>query len=306
MPDQATSAFGSPARDAEVPGFLAALGVPGIVDLHVHFMPESVLRKVWAYFDAMGATDGRGWPIRYRSDEVARLGTLRSLGVRAFPTLVYPHKAGMADWLNGWALPWAADVEGALPTATFFPEPTAASYVAAALEAGARIFKAHVQVGGYDPRDPLLDPVWGQLADAGVPVVVHCGSGPMPGPFTGPGPIAAVLARHPGLRMVVAHMGLPEYEEFLDLASRYPGVSLDTTMAFTAFTESIAPFPTALLPQVRDLGLAGSIVFGSDFPNIPYAYAHQVKSLARLGLGADWLRAVLWDNGARMIGLSSL
>ena len=36
---------------------------------------------------------------------------------------------------------------------------------AAALEDGVRIFKAHLQVGGYDPRDRLLQPVWGQLTD---------------------------------------------------------------------------------------------------------------------------------------------
>ena len=48
-----------------------------------------------------------------------------------------------------------------------------------------------------DPRDPLLDPVWARLAGQQVPVVVHCGGGPVPGPFTGPGPMGEVLARHP-------------------------------------------------------------------------------------------------------------
>jgi len=45
-------------------------------------------------------------------------------------------------------------------------------------------------------------------------------------------------------------------------------------------------------------------VLGSDFPSIPYAYAHQIDALARLGLGDDWLRAVLWNNGARLLGLT--
>ena len=53
-----------------------------------------------------------------------------------------------------------------------------------ALDRGARVFKVHLQVGGYDPRDPLLDEVWGILADSRTPVVVHCGSGPVPGRFT--------------------------------------------------------------------------------------------------------------------------
>ena len=71
----------------------AALGLPGIVDVHTHFMPKSVMDKVWQYFDAAGPLVGRQWPITYRSDEAQRLEALRSFGVRAFTSLVYPrHK----------------------------------------------------------------------------------------------------------------------------------------------------------------------------------------------------------------------
>ena len=106
------------------------------------------------------------------------------------------------------------------------------------------MFKVHVQVGGFDPRDPLLDPVWGMLADAGVPAVVHTGSGPRPGAFTGPGPFGEVLARHPGLTAVIAHMGMPEHAEFLDLAERYANVHLDTTMVFVDFFDGAQSRPT--------------------------------------------------------------
>ena len=67
-------------------------------------------------------------------------------------------------------------------------------------------------------------------------------------------------------------------------------------MAFTDFFEEIAPFPAALRDPLRELGLAGKVLLGSDFPTIPYPYAHQLESLERLNLGADWLRAVLWTN----------
>ena len=53
--------------------------------------------------------------------------------------------------------------------------------------------------------DELLDPAWGLLAEARVPVVMHCGSGPAAAEYTGPGPVARVLARHPRLRLIVAH-----------------------------------------------------------------------------------------------------
>jgi predicted TIM-barrel fold metal-dependent hydrolase len=263
-------------------------------------MPDNVLRKVWAYFDHFTSA-GLSWSARYRLSEERRLGLLRAFGVRRFTALLYPHRPDMAEWLNDWGASFAARTPDCLHTATFFAEPSAERYVAEALTAGARVFKAHVQVGGYDPRDPLLAPVWGLLAESGTPVVVHCGSGPEAGRHTGPGVFASVLARHPRLIAIIAHMGMPEYGEFLDLASRHPGVRLDTTMAFTPFTEKLRPWPASLTPRLADLG--DRILLGTDFPNIPYAYAEQLTALARLELGDDWLRGVCHDNAARLFGV---
>ena len=265
-------------------------------------MPPNVMAKVWAYFDGIGPLTGRAWPIAYREDEDARLARLRAMGVRAFPALLYPHKPDMARWLNGWAADFAGRHADVLHTATFFPEPDAGAYVEEALAAGALVFKAHVQVGGYDPRDPLLDPVWSALAAAGVPVVVHCGHGPAPGRFTGAQIFAEVLDRHAGLTAVIAHMGLPDYREFLELAARHDRVFLDTTMAFTRWAERSAPFPSDLTQFL--LTLRDRIVLGSDFPNIPYPYVDQVAGLVRLELGDAWLRGVLHDNAAVLLGLS--
>jgi hypothetical protein len=278
------------------------LGVPGLADVHVHFMPERMLQKVWAVFDRAGEVYGRPWPIRYRLPEDERLAVLRSFGVRRFAPLVYAHKPGMAEWLNGWMRSWTAGVPDAVPTATFFPEPSASRYLAEALDDGARVVKLHLEVGGFDPRDPLLDDAWGLCAAAGVPLVVHCGSGPVPGPFTGPGPIGEVLARHPALRLVVAHFGVPEYEDFVELAERHSGVALDTTMAGTDFTERVTPFPPSLRPRARALALAGKVVLGSDFPNIPYAYEHQLAALPRLGVDTpETLAATLWHAPAALL-----
>jgi predicted TIM-barrel fold metal-dependent hydrolase len=267
----------------------------------VHFLPERMQAKVWQFFEDAQAHYGTHWPIAYAVPEQERLTILERLGVRAFPTLPYPHKAGMAAWLNDWSADFAAAHPQVLHSATFYPEGEAAGYVAEALRRGARIFKVHVQVGGFDPRHELLEAVWARLERDGTPVVIHCGSGPRRGRHTGPAPMTELLERHPGLRLVIAHMGMPEYREFFDLAERFERVHLDTTMFATDFTEQLMPFDRAELPRLA--ALRDKIVLGTDFPSIPYPYAHQLAALHRLGLGEDWLRAVLWSNGARLFGL---
>jgi hypothetical protein len=285
---------------AAVTAFWRELGLPGLVDVHTHFMPGNVLDKVWAVLESGQVSEGRPWPIAYRQPEHDRVELLRAFGIRRFSALLYPHKPGMATWLNAWASDFAARTPDAWHSATFFAEPGAAAYVAEAIDAGARLFKAHVQVGGYDPGDALLDPVWGLLTEAAIPVIIHCGSGPEAGPFTGPGPISEVLARHRRLTAIIAHLGAPEYAAFLELAERYPAVHLDTTMNFTDFFEHLVPFPATLLPRLA--AAADRILLGSDFPNIPYPYLRQLQGLARLDLGDDWLRAVCHDNALRLLG----
>jgi uncharacterized protein len=286
-------------NDADIPAWWQRLGLPGLIDVHTHFMPKSVMDAVWRYFAEADRHYGRAWPVHYQLPEPERLTLLERFGVRVFTALVYPHKPGMADWLSQWARAFAAATPGCVATGTFYPEPGAGDYVRAALDAGTGVFKAHVQVGGYDPRDPLLDSVWGQLAEAAVPVVVHCGSGPIPGPHTGVGPFREVLERHPSLTAVIAHCGAPEFDAHLALARRFPNVHLDTTMVATPFMNQLAPLGPDAVATMGEL--ADRIVLGTDFPNIPYAYAEQLAALERLDLGDDWLRAVCWDNGARLL-----
>jgi predicted TIM-barrel fold metal-dependent hydrolase len=284
---------------AEVRLVWSALGLPGVIDVHTHFMPKSVMDKVWQYFDSAGPLVGREWPINYRTAESERVQMLRQFGVLGFTALVYPHKPQMAAWLNQWAAQFSRETPDCLATATFYPEPDAGEYVAAAIAGGTQVFKAHVQVGRYEPNDPLLDPAWGAIEDAGIPVVIHCGSGPAPGEHTGPGPIRRLLQRFPRLRLIIAHMGMPEYVDFMDICENSSDVRLDTTMAFTPFVDELMPFPSSQLNRLR--GLGDRILFGSDFPNIPYSYADATRSLTRLpGIDDAWLRGVFYENAAAL------
>jgi hypothetical protein len=112
-----------PPEDADLPAFCRALGVPGLADIHVHFLPPRMLRRVWDYFEAAGPLVGVSWPIRYKWSDGERVAHLRSMGVRMFSALAYAYRPDMAADLNAWTLAFARANPGCLPSATFYPSP---------------------------------------------------------------------------------------------------------------------------------------------------------------------------------------
>ncbi len=288
-----------PMTDDEVPAFLAALGIPGIVDAHVHFLPDSVQDAVWRWFDRLTPT----WPVTYRAPAQDRLVTLARIGVRHHTALAYAHRPGMLKFLNEHTMGLAATEPAVIPTFTIFPEPDVGAETARCLSAGGRAVKVHLQVGGFDATDPQLDEAWGLLQDAGTPIILHAGAvadGSGNEQWCGPEPVRRLLSRFPDLRLVIAHLGAPDHDAFVEIAAEHEGVWLDTAMVFTV-PPYLAPSPFHLVNRVA--ALEDRIVFGSDFPTIPHAFAAQVSGLAALGLGDDWLRNVLWGNGVRLFAL---
>ncbi len=274
------------------------LGLPGLIDVHAHFLPPPIERAVWRVFDEAGPLIGREWPIRYRQPIEERVELLRSFGVRRFTTLPYAHKPGVATFMNDWSRDFAAGVPEAVWSGTFYPEPDAADYVSALVDTGVEIFKLHQQVGGFLLDDPLLEPVWDLLEERRTPVLVHAGSGPVGTEFTGPESMARLLAAHPRLTIVVAHLGAPECLDFARLAATHDRVFLDTSMAISPFFG--APLGAEVVAMLADL--RPRVLWGSDFPTLPFPYVDQLDNLVDLGLGDDWLRDVLWHNGATLIG----
>ena len=260
-------------------------------------MPERIQEAVWAHFDEL-----EGWPIQYRFDEGERLATLPKLGIIRHTALAYAHRPGVAAWLNGHTLALAARHPQVVPTFTLYPEPEVAEYVAAALEAGGRCVKIHLQVGKFELTDPQLDEAWTLLERAGTPIVLHLGAvrdGSGGEEFCGVARLWGLLERHPDLRPVVAHLGYPDTAELFDRASELPELRFDTANAVIPMPQLWTP--PGWLPE-RLGELADRILFGSDFPTIAQPVADQVDALVGFGLGDGWLRAVLWENAAGLFG----
>jgi predicted TIM-barrel fold metal-dependent hydrolase len=285
--------------DDDLPALAEHLGLPGFFDVHAHFMPDRMQEAVWAHFDEL---DDPPWPILYRFDEDERMAALAKLGIVRHTALAYAHRPGVAAWLNQHTLALAARHPQVVPTFTLYPEPEAPEYVAAALEAGGRCVKVHLQVGKFDLTDPRLTGAWAALERAGTPIVMHVGAvddGSGGEEFCGPEPVLRLLERHPDLRPVVAHLGAPDAVELLDRAGELPELRFDTAMAVIPTAQIWTP-PPWLGERLGELG--DRILFGSDFPTLPRPLADQVSALVGFGLGDGWLRAVLWENADRLFG----
>lgn len=286
------------ARDDGRAAHLAAvqeLGLPGVVDAHCHWFPERVMEKIWRYFDR------HHWPIVYRGPAAERLAWLRRNGVVAFTTLNYAHRPGMAAWLNEWNARFAAETPGAVPCATFYPESGVGDYVRRAIEVHrCRAFKLHLHVSDFDPNLPVLTPAFERIQAAGLPVVIHCGSQPLAGRYTRVEVVERLLERFPRLVLVVAHMGAGEYLAYQALAERHPTVHLDTTMVFVDFFACRDYPPDG---ETRLAAMADKLLFGTDFPNVPYPLAHAVEGVLRLPLTPAQQRGVLYHNAVRLFGI---
>lgn len=289
-----------PSSDVEVAPFVRDLGLDGLVDIHTHALPERLQRAVWDYFDGL---DSPPWPVTYRSGLEERLGTLRDLGVDRHTALAYAHRPGMLPWLNDFTLGLADEYQQVVPTFTLFPEPGVTEEVARCLDVGGQVVKVHLQVGRFHATDPLLDEAWALLAAARTPVVVHASAvyGVDGGEaYCGADGLRELLERHPDLRLVVAHLGMPAFDEFLDLTEEHPEVRMDTAMVLTdpPYGEDVRRVEDRL-DRLR--GVADRLVFGSDFPTIPHRYAAQVRGLAVLELDDTDLRWLLHDHAAELL-----
>lgn len=290
-----------PSTDEEIRGFLDRLGLPGIVDVHVHFMPDRLQQAVWRYFDEL---DEPPWPITYRAEAEERLAILRRLGVVAHTALAYAHKPGMLGWLNDFTLALADDHAQVVPTFTLYPEEGVTDVVAGALARGGAVCKVHTQLSGFTLDDPRLDDAWRLCSEARTLVVAHTSQvyGVDGGEASsGPGQIHRVKARHPQLRLCIAHLGLPDPDGgHWDAIEQLDGVWTDPSGVLAEPPTDVAPGGLVDRDGMRQR-LVGDLLFGSDFPSIPHTVAAGLRGLAHLGLDPAGLREVLHDRAANLL-----
>ncbi len=167
------------------------------------------------------------------------------------------------------------------------------------LALGAAALKLHPVHGGFRCDDAALYPAYQVLVEAGVPLVVHCGTSSFPGSrneLADPAFLLPVVRDFPDLDVVLAHGGRGWwYDAAAFMALSSPRVWIE-----------LSGLPPKRLPDYYhryDLGrLSARWIFATDWPGVPSTAANARAVVETLGLALDDERAarVLGGNARRV------
>lgn len=265
-----------------------------MIDVHTHLHPEKLFRAIRKWF-----SENSTWKLSHPTEPLLVAGKLKAYGVKKFVYCSYAHKVGIAEGINDWLVRTSFELERfGLPLATVHLEDlNHVRYYAKALEGGCIGLKIHEDVQKLLIDDKRFDPIHELTAAHNGFVLVHVG--PIPWSTDtrdGPDRIRRVLERHPHIRIVVAHMGSPDTRQYLSLMNDYPNLYMDTTMALAPQSPLLMEVHAQLFGQHAD-----RLLYGSDFPNIPYEYEDDVNAVSGLMPDAQTKRLVFEGNAERLI-----
>lgn len=276
----------------DIEGHKIPSSFPLVVDSHVHIFPEGIFKAIWDWFDKYG------WPIRYRLTSPDVLNYLLSRGVSHIVALQYAHKSGTARELNSYM----AEICQKFPNrvtgmATVFPgERESESILKEAFKMGLKGVKLHAHVQCFDMNSENMDTIFDLCSSEDKPIVMHVGREPKspaykcdPYLLCNAKKLEKVIRNYPKLKICVPHLGVDEYLPYKRLIEKYDNLWLDTAMALADYLPIKNPV------ELDDMRL-DRIMYGSDFPNIPYAWDREIKWFKERKFSDESIEQILGKN----------
>ena len=279
------------------------------IDTHVHVqfdsagqasLPAELLAAMDAYF---------GHPPRALSiDELAEYYRERSMAAVVFTVDARTQLGVLPNSSVEIAAGAARHPDVLIPFGSVDPRTgTAAIDLARKLvtEHGARGFKFHPTLQGFDPSAAEFAPLWAAIDELGVPIVVHTGQtgvgAGLPGGFglklrySNPILLDDVAADFPGLTIILAHPSVPWQDEALSMAAHKANVFTDLSGWSPKY------FSPALVRQAGSI-LQNKVLFGSDYPAL--TPERWLADFAKLEISDAVRPKILVGNAARVLGLA--
>ncbi len=282
----------------DVEGKCLPLNLLPVIDSHVHFFPDELFNAVWKWFDA------HGWPVRYKLYSEQILEYLFNRGISYIIGLHYAHKPGAARVLNTYMADLCSRHNRLYAMATVYPgEPGAKKILIEGFNLGLKGVKLHAHVQCFEMNTEAMDEIYRVCSDFDKPLVIHAGREPR-SPAYACDPyvichssfVRKVLVDYPDIKICVPHLGADEFSEYAEMIEKYDNLWLDSSMALADY------LPVKDKPILADLR-PDRVIFGTDFPNLPYAWDREIKLIEEMNLSADFLRRFLYENSINFFNL---
>jgi uncharacterized protein len=174
------------------------------------------------------------------------------------------------------------------------------------LDHGARGFKFHPSLQGFDPSNQSHYPLYETIEDLGVPCIFHTGQTGVGAGTRGsfgiklglsnPMLLDSVAADFPGIDIIMAHPSVPWQDEAISVATHKANVHIDLSGWAPKY------FPPQLVQQANTR-LSDKVLFGSDFPLL--TPDRWLSEFADLPLRDAVRPGILKDNAIRLLGLDA-
>lgn len=274
-------------------------GLPPAIDAHVHIFPRGIFSAIRQWFDE------NAWHIRYEMTSSQVFDFLLSHGISHIIALQYAHKPGIAGMLNQYMAKKCKNYPHRVTgMATVFPgEKNGPKILQDAFDSGLGGLKLHAHVQCFHMNSDPMNRLYECCRINKKPIIMHVGREPKspayrcdPYEFCSVDKLECVLRDFPDLKICVPHLGFDEISAYRKLIEKYDNLWLDTTMVITDY-----------FPLAEKIDLAryrpDRVMYGSDFPNIPYAWDRELKTLEIAGISRNVLDRILNKNAVDFFGL---
>jgi predicted TIM-barrel fold metal-dependent hydrolase len=276
------------------------VNIPRVIDAHVHLFPDELFHSIWKWFEH------HAWPIRYKLPRKEIVQFLLKRGVRHMVLLHYAHKPGIASELNDDMATFCSENANVTGLATVFPgEDHAKRILETGFKNGLAGVKLHSHVQCFDMESPAMDEIYQTCVDWDMPLTMHVGREPKspaypcdPYLLCSAEKLNGVLKKYPKLRVCVPHLGADEFSAYMEMVEKHDNLWLDTAMV-------LAGYLPVKQPDISMMRL-DRLIYGSDFPNLPYAWDRELKKMALLGLSEEAMAHLFSKNAMAFYSIPDL
>lgn len=262
--------------------------MPRIIDVHTHVFPDALAASAVASLEEQG-----GIKSHYDGTLAGLLAAMDRACVDVSVTQAVATRPAQVRTINDWAASSAS--ARIVPFGAMHPDfENPAEEIARMRSLGMLGFKMHPEFQAFAPDEQRVQPIFAAALAEGLIVFMHAGEDACVPTLHGtPESFARMLDAHPGLTVVLAHMG--GWQQWDGVVAQLVG--RHDFYVDTAYT--LGHLPDERFVELVRLHGADRVLFGSDGPWTDAA--EEIAHLRRLGLSADELDAILGGNAERLL-----